>query len=371
MFQTDVLIIGGGPAGASTALGLLAYSNLEVVIVEHSDLTSERVGEHVSGAIFPLLNYLKLSRQDFESDTFISSHSHSSVWGSPERVNRDNIFTTEIETYQLNRIQFDLKLLETVSERGGLVFPRTKCKTYVSNEDGWQVTLQHPERDEITIQAKFLVDATGRKASVGRILGAEVQKKDKLTGVGMHMKLSKPCPIKQTIEAVENGWWYHAFLPNGIATAVFFSDADLISENKWSTAEKWLEELGKTVHVKESLDEYQFLTSTPWVRSASSQYTDVSGVPRFLAVGDAAAAFDPIASLGVGFSISSACNASLVIKNKLISGDESGVKQFREDIRNQFIQFESTYKYFYSKEKRWSDSLFWKRRKEDVEKNDH
>lgn len=362
-FETDVLIIGGGPAGASTALGLLEYSDLRVTIVEQSDLTIERVGEHVSGALFPLLDYLKLSRSDFEEETFIASHSHSSAWGSPESTNRDNIFTTEIETYQLNRFQFDLKLLETVSERGGLVFPRSKCNSYQFHNGMWEVTLQHPERGEVSIYSNFLVDATGRKASVSRMLEIPIRKKDKLTGVGMHMRLPKSFPVKQTIESVENGWWYHAFLPDGMATAVFFSDADLISENKWSTSDNWFGELAKTNQIRQYIEGCHCLSASPWVRSAASQYTDAIGVSRFLALGDAAAAFDPIASLGVGFSISSGCAASVIIQKDLNSEGGSVIEQFRADIRKQFFQFESTHKHFYSKEKRWPDSVFWQRRK--------
>ncbi len=55
-FETDVLIVGGGPAGSSTALSLLKYSNLEVALIEQSTLNNLRVGEQVNASIFDLLS---------------------------------------------------------------------------------------------------------------------------------------------------------------------------------------------------------------------------------------------------------------------------------------------------------------------------
>jgi flavin-dependent dehydrogenase len=362
MTETDVVIIGGGPAGASTALSLLTYSNLRVIVVESSDLTSQRVGEHVSAAIFPLLSYLKIDREDLAPHTFIASHSHSALWGSPAQVNRDNIFTTEIESYHLDRSVFELQLLEAISERGGLVFPRTKCKGCRFDGSRWSVALRHAERGSLQLKARFLVDATGRNASIGRMIGAKITKKDKLIGVGMYMSMPETVSGKQSIEATENGWWYHASLPDGIATAVFFSDADLISKNKWHLTENWLRELEKTVATKSHFKACRFLSRDPWAKSAASQIADSKSFSRFLAVGDSAAAFDPISSMGVGFALSSGCSAANAIQSDLSTGTETASKQFRSDIRKTFSQFELTQKYYYASEKRWLHAPFWSRR---------
>ena len=74
MIQTDVLIVGGGPGGASAALSLLNNSNYSVTIIEQSDFNTTRVGEHVSSSIFDLIDYLKLSKSDFRQDSFIPAY---------------------------------------------------------------------------------------------------------------------------------------------------------------------------------------------------------------------------------------------------------------------------------------------------------
>jgi 2-polyprenyl-6-methoxyphenol hydroxylase-like FAD-dependent oxidoreductase len=58
MLETTVAIIGGGPSGLAAALTLLRYTNHRVVVVERDSYQRARVGETVSCAICPLLEYL-------------------------------------------------------------------------------------------------------------------------------------------------------------------------------------------------------------------------------------------------------------------------------------------------------------------------
>ena len=59
-YQVDVLIVGGGPAGASAALSLLTYSEHTVLLVEQSNLEQTRVGEHVSASLFDFLHLIQV-----------------------------------------------------------------------------------------------------------------------------------------------------------------------------------------------------------------------------------------------------------------------------------------------------------------------
>lgn len=362
---TDVLVVGGGPAGASAALSLLNYSDVSVTLVEQSDLNLVRVGEHVSASIFDLIDYLKIDKDDFEPDSFTPAYGITSYWGSDRPNTTNSIFTTENSTFQLDRQKFDFKLLEQVAERGGHIFPRTKCIDFAQLENKyWQVNLNHVEKGAFTIIAKYLIDATGRKASVCRQIGIRSTKIDSLMGVGAFLQLKGDTTIKheQLLETTELGWWYRALLPNKVVVATFFTDADIISKHKLSKGSQWNELLGRTKYIKRELNGAKSISAGPWVRNASTQITNSAERDNFVAIGDAASSFDPISSMGIGFAITSACHAARLIRYQLSESRDANTSTYQQDILKNFDNYLKLRKQFYQKEKRWISSSFWERR---------
>lgn len=363
--ETDVLIVGGGPAGASAALSLLTYSNVDVILAEQSSLDQLRPGEHVSAGIFDLTGYLKIKRDDFGPDCFFPTYGSVSYWGSDLPVNRDTIFTAEQASYQLDREKFDLLLLKKVSERGGHVFPRTKCLYYRQRENKhWEIVLQHPENGKLVVHARFLVDATGRHANVCRQLGVSSEKLDTLMGVGAFLNIRDHDATGPglVLEAAEHGWWYSNILPGNILVIVFFSDADIVTRYKLNKSSGWNELLTRTKQIKQRTKRTFCDQAHPWVRNACTQISRFSERANFLAVGDAASSFDPVSSMGIGFAVSSGCRAAGIIHAGLTNGDTQGPLVYQQDISRNFEQYLKLRRMFYQQEKRWPSSDFWKRR---------
>ena len=359
--QTDVLIVGGGPSGASAAISLLTYSNLSVTLVEQSDFNQTRVGEHVSASIFDLIGYLKLSRNDFDVDCFRPSYASKAYWGSDKVSTTHSIFTTEDSTFQMDRETFDFKLIEVAAERGATIFPRTKCMKYVQLPDSaWKISAQHPEQKTFTIHARYLVDATGRSGNVCRMVGAPSQKYDSLVGVGLFLD-RKEANFEHVLESVEMGWWYAASLPDHKMVMTLFTDADLVSEHKLHQLDVWKKALFQTKQIRHLLSGDQVFHDSLWIRSAHTQMSDVRSVERFVAIGDAAVSFDPISSMGIGFAISSASFAAKHIVQELERGSKT-IDVFQQDILKNFEQYRRIKDRYYGKERRWAESRFWKRR---------
>lgn len=361
--QTDVLIVGGGPSGASAALSLLNYSGYNVTLIEQSDFNTTRVGEHVSASIFDLITYLKLSKSDFENDSFIPNYASKAYWGSDQVSTINTIFTTEESNYQLDREKFDFKLIETAAERGATIYPRTKCLEYKQLADkSWQITLSHLTKGKFTIRANYLVDASGRSANVCRQIGGISQKHDALIGVGMFFNQNKASKkFEQVLESVELGWWYAACLPDHRMVITFFSDADIISEHKIHQLNNWKQLLQQSNHVKHLLHEDLATSDKLWVRNAQTQVSDTSSLEHFIAIGDAAVSFDPISSMGIGFSISSAIYAAKHITKELDEGISTS-DIYQNDLLQNFNQYQQIKTKYYKEEKRWPTSTFWQRR---------
>ncbi|MFT5676676.1 MAG: 2-polyprenyl-6-methoxyphenol hydroxylase-like FAD-dependent oxidoreductase [Paraglaciecola sp.] len=364
----DVLIIGAGPAGTSAALTLLNHSDLRVAIIEQSDLQKLRVGESVSSTLFPLLDYLQVPKDCFNADCFTETQSTIAFWGSDTATQRHAIFAADMSTYQVDREQFDLTLIDAVAGRGGIIYPRSKLQHMTfSEEAGWQVTVQHKEHGKITLNTGFIIDASGRNSTVINKVGSQRQSLDKLTGVGafVRCKGDTRLPREQVIESTKHGWWYIAALPSQHAVVTFFSDSDLLSSLRMNRPEQWLSALQETNHAKHFLRNELPANIELWVRKANSTQTQFDHIKHFVSVGDAACSFDPISSMGLGFAMTSSAQAAVLVSQSFKEKDERISKllqQYQKDIYNNFEDYLSLRNMFYAKEKRWAGSPFWQRR---------
>lgn len=363
--KVDVLIVGGGPAGVSTALALLKYSKLSVLVVEASDLNRLRVGEHVSGQFLELLEYLGIDEDAFEDDFMLPSYGTTSYWGSSTAVDRDMVFSTEQSTYQIDREALDLTLIEKVVECGGRVWPRSRCTQLEQDNSGaWSVEVKHETEGTRQVRAEFLVDATGRHSSLARMLEFAQNKHDQLVGVGCFLTIPEGQSVenKLVLETTPHGWWYSAKVSPSELVVTFFTDADVVSENGYHKSSSWLNALNQTIHTKQRVSGSYCEQKAPWVRNAYSQVSNSATLDRFITVGDAACGFDPISSTGLGFALSSGSHAARVIREVLVSNSSAALVVYQNDLNQQFENYLEQSRKIYQQETRWPNEPFWQRR---------
>jgi len=339
-----VAVLGGGPAGTATALALRRLG-LSAIVIEKSAYANLRVGETLPPAIRPLLADLGVWER-FANDGHLSSFGIRSAWGTPDLHINDFIMNPYGAGWHVDRARFDEMLASCAEEAGAMVYRETVVTSCMRDDGGrWQI-----ETADHCFTADFIVDATGRSSSFARAQGAKRITFDRLIGVITFGTVSNESANSFTlIESAENGWWYSAVLPGSRSVVAYMTDSDLYDENVW------LRELQRTVHVKK---DYEPGETRVVAAANSSRLDDVIG-DRWLAVGDAAMAFDPLSGKGVWMALRWAIEAARAIQQNALADYDQRVKE-------EFERFLRVRESFYRKETRWPASPFWQRRHADI-----
>ena len=225
----DVAVVGGGPAGAATALAL-ARAGYTVTVLERSRYDAFRIGETLPPAVKRPLMELGVWDQFLATGT-LESPGIVSAWGRPDPYDNDFIVNPDGPGWHVDRRGFDAMLARTAGGWGAEIKTGVTAIASVCRHSArWH--LEAVARGvPVALHARILVDATGRSASPARQLAGHRIVFDRLVGlVGVIPACAASrCPDRRTlVEAVETGWWYTAPLPDGRRIAAFMTDGDLV-----------------------------------------------------------------------------------------------------------------------------------------------
>lgn len=348
----DVVVAGAGPAGCVTAW-VLARAGRHVLLVDNVGQLSHKAGESLPAAARPLLRDLGLLTL-VEGGAHLPSYGNISAWGTPTLHHTDFIQDPNGHGWHLNRALFDSQLRQTVMESGvDLISGRVQVVT--SQGDIWQI--QHTTG---VLTTRWLIDATGRHASIARQVGAERVRDDGLIALcAWTTPVTHQRDTRTLVESAPDGWWYTARLPDNSRCVVYHTDADnvpslLQTEGAWETA------LNQTQHIKPALGDAVLIGKPRATEACGARLNHFYG-KNWVAVGDAALSFDPISSQGIfnalytGLRAGEAVHAALGDNFNLISTYAARL----ESIRAAYLQ---RYRMVYRSEQRWSERPFWQQR---------
>ncbi len=330
---TDVIIIGGGPAGA--ALGAyLSLAGIDNIIFEKAMHPRPHVGESLvpsTTRIFKDIGFL----ETMEREGFVKKY--GAAWHPPARQNEFDIEFREFPqegvdqdyTYHVDRSKFDLLLLQHAQKTGSKVYQGIHVKEVLFENDHACGVLFKIGSQEFRLPAKMVIDATGRDTLLGRQL--KIKKKDPIFNqYAVHAwfeNVNKGAGASQEFIhiyflPVERGWVWQIPITETITSIGVVVDKAVFKQSKLDIEAYFNKHINSNVDLANAMKDARRVNA--FKTEGDYSYSMESFVGNgFLLVGDAARFVDPIFSSGISVALYSAKFASEQIRESLKSGDFS------------------------------------------------
>ncbi|MFG0393063.1 NAD(P)/FAD-dependent oxidoreductase [Pseudomonas sp. zbq_4] len=323
------MVVGGGPAGVACAVGLSRMGYPVQLINSPRRFNSY---EGVSPRVCRALVDAGLQRAAATVDT---PKLRQVEWGQDtSRFNSESV---------IERRVFDLALLEDAAAHGVAIINGQVTKIEMMRK-GYLVSFE-ADGSEQTLEASFLVEARGRKASYG---------KDKVTGPGSVSLLASwrsSVTLKSSmLESLKTGWIWATTANDGLLHTQLSLDAstdDLRGLMEPAGYLEYLQKHSKTLFKFRSVD---IQPAQPiFARGSTPICSSEVGGQNWLKIGDAAMAVDPLSGNGIFQSLSTSLQAPAVI-NTLITRPKSSrlaLDFHRDRIQHLFKRFARIGRDFY------------------------
>ncbi|PSL11723.1 flavin-dependent dehydrogenase [Marinobacterium halophilum] len=347
MRESDILVLGGGPAGGAVAIGLSRLGYRVTLVSEPRPFDavegiSERVIQGMQGAGF-----------GFALSAMAEPSPRQVTWnGVTNAANTERLVT---------RQRFDQALLLDLARQGVQVI-QGRIQSCHAMKTGYQAEVALSAGGQEQIYGDFLVEARGRAApaaGVPRIKGTQTVSLLQYWQ-GAH---AVPCTA---VQSFADGWAWLAMRADGRRYLQLTLDVASVALPPKRQLGDWcrerlqqLEQAQPFIEGAEPVGEVYARTSTPVLCEQSAGH-------NWIRVGDAAMAVDPLSGNGIFQALSSALQAPAVV-NTLIRHPERAelARQFHEArIEGLFYRFARIGRDFYAQESQWPDTPFWQARRQ-------
>lgn len=376
--QTDVVVVGGGPGGSTTA-SLIAMAGHRVILLEKENFPRYQIGESLLPATTSGICRMLGVSEEIEKAGFQVKRGGSFRWGTNPRpwnflfALSPRLSASNSTAFQVERMKFDEILLRNAQRLG--VDVREGVAVQDAIVTGGRVTGVRYDGGEI--EAKFVVDASGNssrlyKYAKGNRIYSDFFKNLALFGYFEGGK-RLPAPDSGNIlcAAFDEGWlWYIPLADNltSVGAVVTRDQADKVRGTQEEREKHLLGFIDRCEIVRDFLKDTPRITTGTYgeirVRKDYSYTNESFSAPGIALVGDAACFIDPVFSTGVHLATYSGLLAARSI-NSVLAGqlsEEDSFAEFEARYRREYSVFYEFLSSFYDMQSN-EDSYFWKARK--------
>lgn len=318
---SDVVVIGGGPAGAAISR-LLALGGHRVVVVARPGDDRRGLAESLPPSTRKVLAAVG-ALEAMEASGICRNTGNEVWWGSSDA--RTETFGGEdaAQGFQVWRPQFD-RLLADRAMAAGVTWCEGNVRHVDLDGDAFvTTTFDAPDGTPTPLLSNYVVDCSGRAGVIARRTRRAVGTRRTHAWIGMWECAPSAWNAQATktlVETFEDGWAWSVPISATRRCVTVMIDPELTpGVGPGRFADRYRAQLDKTTHVRRFVENARL--EAAWGCDAS-QYTNTSsasdvGGPRHLLVGDAVSFIDPLSSFGVKKALTSAWMGAAVVHSAL------------------------------------------------------
>jgi flavin-dependent dehydrogenase len=303
--STDILIIGGGPAGSTTAL-YLSQLGFDITLVEKKVFPREILcGEFLSKEVTDILKDLNLF------DDFISLNPNKlKSFRAVDESGIELVSDLNFDAYSMKRSVFDLFLLEKAKSRNVKVIQPAEFISTTKTHLGFISEIEDDTGQIIQIKSKLVIAAYGKQNILDKKLQRDfADKKSKLNGVKFHLPVRLLIhPFANEIRIYTNDKLYCGInqVSDDEITICFLENR---KQSKIPSRERLLEVINSNMQFEKvfKADAIDFIKTAILYGTGNIFFGKREVVENgIIMVGDAARVISPLAGDGIGMAMESA-----------------------------------------------------------------